>query len=84
MHDAIANHNGITGTASKSLSFEVNNSGISCKCDDLFAQSLFNVGEHTHELTLSPIFCPLIVTPSKGLFSYSPIFFELRGPPTQI
>jgi hypothetical protein len=81
LHDAFANHSDPVAGNSKSISFELNNAGISCQCEDIFAQSLYTFSEHNFEIKPLSLFCNEPKAIVTEFYSSTCFFFELRGPP---
>ena len=81
LHDVFANHSDPVAGHSKSISFQLNNAGISCKCENIFAQPMFTYSELGFEINSLPVFGDEDQTYVATFFSTDCFFFELRGPP---
>jgi hypothetical protein len=82
LHDVFANHDDPVAAYSKSLSFQLSNAGITCKCENIFAQSIFTYSEHSFEISPLTLFRDEDKTFVATFYSSTCFFFELRGPPS--
>ncbi|MBC8033130.1 MAG: hypothetical protein H7Y03_03230 [Chitinophagaceae bacterium] len=81
LHDVFANHTHHFSTASQDGTEQVNPSLATCDCDHLVALSPF-IGEETLFTVLPTLKYSIGASAlSSPLFSSSPAFFQLRGPP---
>jgi len=84
LHDFFANHSDPVASHSKSISYQLNKAGISCQCENIFAQPIFTYTEHSIEINALPLFCDENKTIASTFYSTDCFFFELRGPPATL
>jgi len=84
LHDVLTNHvEFVEPHSAQDTHFHSSASGISCKCENLFAQPVFIVSSPVLEISSPAVF------PSPGkpradkFYSFHRFFFELRGPPVE-
>ncbi len=80
----MAHHTIVKVNSLKTNSIEINDPGSSCKCDNLFSLPVFNFDDNLYELSPIRLFCSIKITFAETVFSFTPFFFELRGPPDEI
>lgn len=81
LHDTFTHHLDGSSQNSKYASFEVQNSGLGCHCDDLYAQPVFDNTDFTFEVSpLKPV-AQKHASVLPVIYSSEIISFGLRGPP---
>ena len=82
LHDAVTDHVEFAAKmGTKESQFHDTNNGISCKCENLFAQPVFIISTQIFEISTAAVFPLLAETYSDRFYTFHRFFFELRGPP---
>lgn len=84
LHDVVAHHTSVKATTGKTNSIEVNDTGSSCKCDNLFSLPAFSFNDNLYELSPVRLIRSIKIIFAETVFSFTPFFFKLRGPPDEI
>lgn len=84
MHDVVAHHSSVKATAGTTNSIQLNDTGSACKCDNLYSLPVFSLYDNLYELSPSHLIRSLELTFAETVFSLTPFFYKLRGPPDEI
>jgi hypothetical protein len=84
LHDLVAHHVSVKASAGKTNSIQLNDTGSTCKCDNLYSLPEFSFYNNLYELTPLRLIRPIKITFAETVFSFTPFFNKLRGPPDEI
>ncbi len=84
LHDVVAHHTSVKATAGKTNSIQLNDTSNPCKCDNLYSLPVFSFCNNLYELSPTHQIRSLKLTFAETVFSFTPFFYKLRGPPDEI